>query len=77
MRSMPESGRSERERRIAMLARIAPSLQIFNVGFAALLAAGLLTLGVALRDILGWFIEHAMTLPDSFDRLLLQIVREP
>jgi flagellar biosynthetic protein FliR len=62
---------------LAMLARIAPSLQIFNVGFAALLAAGLLTLGASLRDILGWFMEHAMTLPDWFDRLLLQIVREP
>ena len=62
---------------LAMIARIAPSLQIFNVGFSVLIASGLLTFAASFRELLGWFAEHASSLPDALDRLLLAIVREP
>lgn len=54
---------------LAMVARIAPSLQIFNVGFAILIAAGLFTMAMTMKDVTGWLIHHVSQAPDAIDRV--------
>ncbi len=58
---------------LAMLARAAPSLQIFSIGFTMLLLAGLSTLEVSLRGIGVGLVEHVATLATTLDRLFLAL----
>ncbi len=58
---------------LAMVARIAPSLQIFNVGFALLIVVGLFTLFATLRDLGTVLISHLGKLPDTLERLFESI----
>ena len=54
---------------LAMLARAAPSLQIFSIGFTILLLGGLSTLQVSLRGIGTGLIDHIATISTTLDRL--------
>lgn len=54
---------------LAMLARAAPSLQIFSIGFTILLLGGLSTLQASLRGIGAGLIEHIGTIAGTLDRL--------
>jgi flagellar biosynthesis protein FliR len=58
---------------LAMVARVAPSLQVFNIGFAVLIGAGLLTLASALPDIGLRFLEHTARAPDALDRIFSEM----
>jgi flagellar biosynthesis protein FliR len=53
---------------LAIMARMAPSLQVFNIGFPLLIAASLLTLSLSLRDMSAVFVDHLKTLPSLYDR---------
>ncbi|MFO0553009.1 MAG: flagellar biosynthetic protein FliR [Polyangiaceae bacterium] len=55
---------------LAFTARIAPSLQIFNVGFAILIAAGLLTLAATLPDLTTLLSEFTLRIPRGIERVL-------
>lgn len=55
---------------LALVARVAPSLQLFNVGFAVLVAAGLYVFAGSLSDMTTWFFEISSGLPDTLDRVL-------
>lgn len=54
---------------LAMVARIAPSLQIFNVGFAILIAAGLFTMALTMKDVASWLIHHVAQAPNAIDQV--------
>jgi flagellar biosynthesis protein FliR len=54
---------------LGMIARIAPTLQIFNMGFAILLVATLMTLFSSLRDIGAVFLQHLGQAPRAFERI--------
>jgi flagellar biosynthetic protein FliR len=56
---------------LGLVARVAPSLQVFNVGFAILIGAGLFVLASSARDMGSWFLEHMTSLGDNLDRILL------
>ena len=56
---------------LAMVARVAPSLQIFNVGFAVLIAAGLLALGMTLPDVGARFVEQTALVGTQLERVFL------
>ncbi len=58
---------------LALVARLAPTLQIFNIGFSVLIAAGLLTFSAALPDASTWLGEHFASLGTLMDRVLLSI----
>lgn len=58
---------------LALVARLAPSLQIFNIGFAILIAAGLMTFSASLGDVTTWLGEHFASLGSHMDRVLLSI----
>jgi flagellar biosynthetic protein FliR len=55
---------------LALLSRAAPSLQLFSVGFAILVATGLLTLSASLPNITRGLGEHVGTLGPILDRVL-------
>lgn len=54
---------------LAMLARAAPSLQIFSIGFTLLLLGGITTLQASLRGIGVGLIEHIGTITGTLDRI--------
>ncbi len=54
---------------LAIVARLAPSLQIFNIGFAILIGAGLLVLVAAAADIMRPLAEHLAGLSGRLERL--------
>lgn len=54
---------------LGMIARIAPTLQIFNMGFAILLVATLLTLFTSLRDIGAVLLQHLESAPRAIERV--------
>ncbi len=54
---------------LGMIARIAPTLQIFNMGFAILLVATLMTLFSSLRDIGAVLLQHVGQAPRALERL--------
>lgn len=58
---------------LAFVARIAPSLQIFNIGFAILIAAGLLTFSASLEDMSRWLSEHLAGISPAMERLMLMV----
>jgi flagellar biosynthetic protein FliR len=62
---------------LAMIARAAPALQIFNVGFSVLLATGFLVFLTCFRDIGGGLIAHFSTLAPALDGLLLDLSGNP
>jgi flagellar biosynthesis protein FliR len=53
---------------LAIMARMAPSLQVFNIGFPLLIVASLFTLSLSLRDMSTVFVDHLKTLPSTYDR---------
>lgn len=55
---------------LAVVARMAPSLQIFNVGFAVLIGAGLLVILASAHELLQPLADHLDTLPARIDRVL-------
>ncbi|MFO0611661.1 MAG: flagellar biosynthetic protein FliR [Polyangiaceae bacterium] len=55
---------------LALVARVAPSLQIFNVGLGVLIAAGLHVFAASLGDMSTWFLEVSSAIPDTLDRVL-------
>ena len=55
---------------LAMIARAAPSLQIFNVGFSVLIASGLVAIAASLPAIATGLAEHLSQLGPAIDRLL-------
>jgi flagellar biosynthesis protein FliR len=54
---------------LGMIARIAPTLQIFNMGFAILLVATLTTLFSSLRDIGAVLLQHVGQAPRALERI--------
>ncbi|MCA9622518.1 MAG: flagellar biosynthetic protein FliR, partial [Myxococcales bacterium] len=60
---------------LAMVARIAPSLQIFNVGFAVLVATGVVTFGQSLRSVAVGLVSFYGTAPDLLDDLFTRVAR--
>jgi len=55
---------------LALIARVAPSLQIFNVGFAVLVMSGLLTFAAALPSISAGILQFTDLLPEVLDDIL-------
>jgi len=62
---------------LAVVARIAPSLQIFNVGFAVLIGAGFLGILTAAHELLQPLADHLGTLPARIDRVLGETALPP
>lgn len=58
---------------LALVARVAPSLQVFNVGFAVLIGAGLLVLAASAQDMMRPLVDHLGGLPARLDRVLTEI----
>ncbi len=58
---------------LALIARVAPSLQIFNIGFTILVGVGILTFGASLPDMATWLGEHFASIGSVMDRVLLSI----
>lgn len=58
---------------LALVSRVAPSLQIFNVGFAVLVASGLVTFGASMRAISVGIIGYAGELPGFLDEVLVRL----
>jgi flagellar biosynthetic protein FliR len=54
---------------LAMIARAAPSLQIFSIGFTVLIGSGLLVLATSLREVGAGLLRHAGTLEPLLERL--------
>jgi flagellar biosynthetic protein FliR len=57
---------------LAIMARMAPSLQVFNIGFPLLIVASLLTLSLSLRDMSTVFVDYLKTMPSTYDRFFEQ-----
>lgn len=55
---------------LAMVARVAPSLQIFNIGFAILIGASLFTVALTMRQAAGHLSEHLGHVGQAIDELL-------
>jgi flagellar biosynthesis protein FliR len=55
------------------VARAAPSLQIFSVGFTFLIMSGFVTVSLSLRAIAVGFVDHLGTLGGELERLLLSL----
>ncbi len=58
---------------LAMIARAAPALQIFNIGFSVLLATGFTVFLACLRDFGGGLLSYFSTLAPTLDGLLLDL----
>ncbi len=58
---------------LALISRVAPSLQIFSVGFAVLVATGLVTFMASLRAIGLGIVRYLGILPGFLDELLLRL----
>jgi flagellar biosynthetic protein FliR len=55
---------------LALISRVAPSLQIFNIGFAVLIASGLMTFAASLGAVSDGLIGFNQLLPELLDGLL-------
>jgi flagellar biosynthetic protein FliR len=55
---------------LALVARAAPSLQIFSIGFAVLVAAGLAAIAASLDRMIGGLLDHLHELGDILDAIL-------
>lgn len=55
---------------LAMIARAAPSLQVFNIGLTVMLGAGALTLVASMEDVAHGLLAQLDTLPSHLDALL-------
>ncbi len=55
---------------LALVSRVAPSLQIFNIGFTVLLASGLLTFAASIRSISAGILQYLAELPGFLDTVL-------
>jgi len=60
---------------LALVARVAPSLQIFNVGFAVLVGSGLITFMASLPSISEGLLVYFQGIPSFLDELLLRMMR--
>ena len=58
---------------LALVARAAPSLQIFSIGFAAMLITGLFTFAAVLPDIGFGLVERLHALPTFLERLFTEV----
>lgn len=58
---------------LAMIARAAPALQLFNVGLSVLIAAGTIVLTASLGDITLGLGDHLASLSPTLDRLLVEL----
>lgn len=58
---------------LGFIARAAPSLQLFSIGFTVLLGVGLLVLIMSLRDMGFAILEYFQAVPNTLDRTLLRI----
>lgn len=58
---------------LAMIARAAPALQLFNVGLSVLIAAGTMVLMASLGDVTLGLGDHLATLSPTLDRLLVEL----
>jgi flagellar biosynthesis protein FliR len=59
---------------LAMIARAAPALQIFSVGFSVVLASGFVALVASLRDFGAGLVAYDSTLSARLDELLAALV---
>lgn len=59
---------------LAMIARAAPSLQIFSVGFTIMILAGLTAFATGMPDMGIGLLRHFSSIPELLDRILTQIV---
>lgn len=55
---------------LALISRVAPSLQIFSIGFAVLIASGLTTFMASLGAIGEGLVAHMGTVPDQLEHIL-------
>jgi len=55
---------------LALISRVAPSLQIFSIGFAVLVATGLLTFMASMRAIAAGILHYLATLPNLIEHVL-------
>ncbi len=55
---------------LALISRVAPSLQIFSIGFAVLVATGLMTFMASMRAIAAGILHYLATLPNLIERVL-------
>jgi len=58
---------------LALISRVAPSLQIFSIGFAVMVASGLLTFMASLPGIATGMLDYFSGLPTFVDQLLLDL----
>jgi len=58
---------------LALVARAAPSLQIFSVGFTFLILSGFVTVSLSLRAIAVGLVDHLGSLGGELERLLLSL----
>jgi flagellar biosynthetic protein FliR len=58
---------------LALVSRVAPSLQIFNIGFAVLVASGVLTFMASLPTISEGLLSYFQILPSFLDDVLLRL----
>jgi flagellar biosynthetic protein FliR len=58
---------------LALISRVAPSLQIFSVGFAVLVGAGLITFMASLRAIGDGLLAYYQVIPPFLDDLLVRL----
>lgn len=58
---------------LAMVARAAPSLQIFSIGFTVLIGAGLVVLATSLREVGAGLLRHAGTIDPMLERLFAEL----
>jgi flagellar biosynthetic protein FliR len=62
---------------LALIARAAPSLQLFSVGLTVLVAAGVAVLMASLGDVTVGLGEHFATLSPTLERLFESVARRP
>jgi len=58
---------------LALISRVAPSLQIFSIGFAVMVASGLLTFMASLPGIASGMLDYFSGLPGFVDQLMLEL----
>lgn len=55
---------------LALISRVAPSLQIFSIGFAVLVGTGLITFMISLPSIAAGLLQYMGTIPDVIEQVL-------
>lgn len=58
---------------LALVSRVAPSLQIFSIGFGVLVATGLVTFAASLESIAGGVLAYTHILPPFLDEVLTRM----